>query len=88
MAQPTVVKEILGSIVVPAHTPISNSTIISSFAGANMTKVKTEGVRVSVNGYPLIPATYDAEDYISPTNHTQLFDKETLLLVGRYVVIT
>ena len=87
MAQPTVVKEILGSIVVPAHTAITNASILTTFPTANMTKCKTEGARVSVDGYPLMPATYDAEDYLT-TGHSQLFDIDVILLVGRYVVIT
>lgn len=87
MAAPFIVKEILGSIVIPANTTITTASILATFTTANMSKLKTEGVRVSIDGYPMFPATYDAEDYIN-TGHTQRFDKDTILLIGKYVVIT
>jgi len=88
MAQPTIVKQILGAIVVPADTPILNSTIVTAFPTANMTKLKTDGVRVSINSTPWFDGTYDAEDYIANDSTSQKFDKETTLLIGKYVVIT
>ena len=83
---PIQVKEILGSVVVQPNTPVTTDALLAQFPTATLAKMKTEGVRVSVDGYPMFPATYDADDYIT-SGHTLVFDKETILLIGVHVTI-
>lgn len=52
-----------------------------------MMKMKTENVKVSVNGSDMFPVTFDDESFIT-SGHTYIFDKNCTIVIGKYVAIT
>lgn len=87
------VYEMLGTYICPATTPVSTADIIgyvhngvSIFSTATIAKIKTEGVNLSINGTAKFPATFDSISHLA-SGKTFDFDKETTLLIGKYVTV-
>jgi len=53
---------------------------------ATIAKIKTEGANLSINGTAKFPATFDSISHLA-TGKTFNFDKETTLLIGKYVTV-
>ncbi len=86
MAIQTDAFEALGGYQCLANTPTLTATILAQFPTATITKIKTEGVKLSIDGTVKFPATYDAISNLQ-TGHTLIFDKDTILMVGKYVTV-
>ena len=91
MAIQTDVYEMLGTYICPATTPVATADIIgyvhngvSIFSTATVAKIKTDGANLSINGTAKFPATFDSISHLV-TGKTFNFDKETTLLIGKYV---
>lgn len=87
------VYEMLGTYICPATTPVATADIIgyvhngvSIFSTATVAKIKTEGVYLSINGTAKFPATFDSISHLV-SGKTFNFDKETTLLIGKYVTV-
>ena len=86
MAIQTDAIEALGGFQCLANTPITTASILTKFPTATITKIKTEGVMLSIDGTVKFSATYDAISNLQ-TGHTYIFDKDTTLMVGKYVTV-
>lgn len=86
MAIQTDAFEALGGFQCLANTPITTASILTKFPTATITKIKTAGVMLSIDGTVKFPATYDAISNLQ-TGHTLIFDKDTILMVGKYVTV-
>lgn len=86
MAIQTDAFEALGGYLCPANTEVPTADILAKFSGATITKIKTEGVKLSIDGTVKFPATYDAISNLQ-AGHKYIFDKDTILMVGKYVTV-
>lgn len=86
MAIQTDAFEALGGFQCLANTPTTTASILTKFPTATITKIKTDGVKLSIDGTVKFPATYDAISNLQ-TGHTYIFDKDTILMVGKYVTV-
>ena len=86
MAIQTDAIEALGGFQCLANTPTTTASIITKFPTATITKIKTEGVKLSIDGTVKFMTTYDAISNLQ-TGHTYIFDKDTTLMVGKYVTV-
>ena len=50
-------------------------------------KMKTSGIKVTVDGSDMFPVSYDDESYIT-TGRTFMFSDACTIAIGRYVAIT
>ena len=50
-------------------------------------KMKTDGIKVTVDGSDMFPVSYDDESYIT-TGRTFMFSDVCTIAIGRYVAIT
>lgn len=87
MAQPLYVIEYLGAVSIKREKLYNSADVISAFTGANVMKMKTEGVRVSVNGSDMFLTSFDDESYIT-SGHTYIFDTDCIVAVGKYIAVT
>ena len=79
--------EYLGAVSIQSGNLSTSTSIISAYPTANMMKIKTENVKVSVNGSDMFPVTFDDESFIT-SGHTYIFDKNCTIVIGKYVAIT
>lgn len=79
--------EILGAIECKAGTPITTASILTTYSTANVTIVKTQDLHTSVDGSVMFPSTYDNQNYLV-TGHTYTFNKDCILQIGKYKVVT
>ena len=93
MAIQTDVYEMLGTYICPATTPVATADILAYehngipiFSTATIAKIKTDGVMLSINGTAKFPATFDSISHLA-TGKTFNFNKETTLLIGKYVTV-
>ena len=87
MAQPMYVVEYLGAISVESGKLYTSAQVLTTYPTANMMKMKTKDVMVSVNGSDIFPISYDDESFIT-SGHTYIFNKDCIIVIGKYVVIT
>lgn len=78
--------EALGGFQCLANTPTTTASIIAVFPTATIVKIKTEGSVLSIDGTVKFATTYDAISNLQ-TGHTYIFDKDTTLMVGKYVTV-
>ena len=86
MAIATDAFEALGGFQCLANTPTTTASILTAFPTASITKIKTEGATLSIDGTVKFMKTYDAISNLQ-TGHTYIFDKDTTLMVGKYVSV-
>lgn len=88
MAIQTDAFEVLGGFQCLANIPTTTASILAhpKFATATITKIKTEGAMLSIDGTVKFMTTYDAISNLQ-TGHTYIFDKDTTLMVGKYVTV-
>ena len=86
MAVASYAVEILGAYECKGGITVSYATIRTAFPTATVTVMKTQGVKVSINGCPMFDATYDSQNYLPATGTgTAVFNKDCILMVGKYV---
>lgn len=76
--------EVLGSYECKAGVTIQYSAIMTAFPTASVTVMKTHDVYVSINGTPMFETTFDSQNYLTVTG-TAVFNKDCMLLIGKYV---
>lgn len=86
MAVQTDAIEALGGYLCKANTPVLTASILTKFPTATITKIKTQNVMLSIDGTVKFSATYDAISNLQ-TGRTLIFDKDTTLMVGKYVTV-
>ena len=88
MSKPNQVIQYLGAFNVEMNKTYDSTLIKAEFPTANMLKMKTEGVRVNINGTTMFPISYDDETYLPDTSVKYIFSKDCVVVVGKYTVIT
>ena len=86
MAIQTDAIEALGGFQCLANTPTTTASILTAFPTATITKIKTADAMLSIDGTVKFMTTYDAISNLQ-TGHTYIFDKDTTLMVGKYVTV-
>jgi hypothetical protein len=87
MAQPHYAVEYLGAITAEQGKMYTSASVITSYTAANMMKMKTSGVNVSVNNSDMFPVDLNDESYIT-SGHTYIFDRKCTIAIGKYVPIS
>lgn len=87
MSQPMYVVEYLGAVLVQSGKLVTSAQVLAKYPSANMMKMKTKDVMVSVNGSDIFPVSYDDESYIT-SGHTYIFNKDCTIVIGKYVAVT
>lgn len=87
MAQPHYIVDYLGAMSVEAGEVYTSDSVLASYPTADMLKMKSEGVKVSIDGTDAFPISYDDESYIT-TGKTYIFSKPCIIAVGKYISIT
>ena len=88
MAQPMYAVEYLGAEYLKGGQTHSSTTIKDKYPTATMIKMKTDDVKVSINGTTMFPTTYDGENFLPTTSTTFFFNKDCIITVGRYVAVS
>lgn len=86
MAKTMYAIEYLGAITIKQGQMYTSAKILTDFATADVLKMKTESVSVSVNNSDMFPLDLNDETYLV-TGHTYIFDRACTIAVGRYVAI-
>ena len=86
MAIQTDAFEALGGFQCLANTPTTTASILTAFPTATITKIKTADAMLSIDGTVKFMTTYDAISNLQ-TGHTYIYDKDTTLMVGKYVTV-
>lgn len=87
MAQPHYAIQYLGAVSIKGGQLYTSTEVINAYNTANMMKMKTKDVMVSVNGSDIFPVSYDDESYIT-SGHTYIFNKDCTIVIGKYVAVT
>lgn len=87
MSKPMYAIEYLGAVLVQSGKLVTSAQVLTQYPTANMMKMKTKDVMVSVNGSDIFPVSYDDESYIT-SGHTYIFNKDCTIVVGKYVAVT
>ena len=87
MSKPMYVVEYLGAIVAEPRRQYTSASVLALYPNATMMKMKSEGIRVGVDGSNMFPVSYDDESYIT-TGRTFIFSDTCTIVIGRYVPIT
>jgi hypothetical protein len=78
--------EYFAGMSIKANTPITTAAVIAIYPTAQMMRMKTEGISVSINSTDMFLTHFDDEAYIT-TGKTYMFDKDCIISVGRFVAI-
>ena len=87
MSQPTHIIEYLGAIIVEPRKQYLSADVKTKYPTATVMKMKTDGIKVTVDGSDMFPVSYDDESYIT-TGRTFIFSDACTIAIGRYVNIT
>ena len=87
MSKPAIAIEYLGAIIVEPRTQYTSASVIAKYPIATVMKMKTSGIKVTVDGSDMFPVSYDDESYIT-TGRTFMFSDACTIAIGRYVAIT
>lgn len=87
MAQPHYAIDYLASMKVNKGTAYTSASILASYPTATVLKIKTDKVSVSINGGVQFLTSFDDESYLA-TGKTYIFDKDCIVSIGIYKVIT
>jgi len=90
MAQPFYAIQYLGTVVVTKNTPYTTATILASYPGATIAKLKTlkhnDYVGISINSTPMVQYQ-DGEEQFIATGFTFEFEKDCIMKIGIYKVV-
>ena len=78
--------EHLGAIYVKAGIALTTASILTQFPTATVMIMKTENIKVSINGTAQFLTIFGGESYIQ-TGKTLIFDKDCTLAIGIYKVV-
>ena len=87
MSKPATVIEYLGAIIAEPRKQYTSASVLTKYPTANVMKMKTSGIKVTVDGSDMFPVSYDDESYIT-TGRTFMFSDACTIAIGRYVAIT
>ena len=87
MSQPKIAIEYLGAITAEPRKQYTSASVLLKYPTATVMKMKTEGIKVTVDGSDMFPVSYDDESYIT-TGRTFIFSDACTIAIGRYVNIT
>ena len=87
MSKPAIAIEYLGAIIVEPKKQYTSASVITKYPTATVMKMKTDGIKVTVDGSDMFPVSYDDESYIT-TGRTFMFSDACTIAIGRYVAIT
>ena len=87
MAQNVYALEYMGAISAKRGKVYATADVLVQFVGATCMKIKTDGVSVSVNGTDAFITHFDDESFID-AGHTYIFDKDCVIVVGKYKAVT
>lgn len=87
MSKPAIVIEYLGAIIVEPRKQYTSASVILKYPTATVMKMKTNEIKVTVDGSDMFPVSYDDESYIA-TGRTFMFSDACTIAIGRYVAIT
>ena len=87
MAQPHYAIEYMGAVALEGNKSYTSTGILTAFPTANVMKMKTAGVAVSMNGTAMFETNFDDESYISATSKSYIFNKNCVIAIGKYVAI-
>ena len=87
MSKPAIAIEYLGAIIAEPRTQYTSASVLLKYQTATVMKMKTEGIKVTVDGSDMFPVSYDDESYIA-TGRTFIFSDACTIAIGRYVNIT
>lgn len=86
MDQPHYAVEYLGAISAEKNKLVTSASVLVAFPTANMMKMKTEGVSVSVDGTDMFLTSFDDESFIT-SGKSFIFDKNCTIAIGKYVAV-
>lgn len=86
MAKTNYAIEYLGALTIKQGQMYTSADILADYNTANVMKLKTSDVKVSVNNSDMFPMDINDESYLV-TGHTYIFDRACTIAVGRYVAI-
>ena len=87
MSKPAIAIEYLGAIIAEPRKQYLSSDVKTKYPTATVMKMKTDGIKVTVDGSDMFPVSYDDESYIT-TGRTFIFSDACTIAIGRYVNIT
>lgn len=87
MSKPAIAIEYLGAIIVEPRKQFNSADVIAKYPTATVMKMKTSGIKVTVDGSDMFTVSYDDESYIT-TGRTFIFSDACTIAIGRYVNIT
>ena len=87
MSKPALAIEYLGAIIAEPRKQYTSASVLTKYPTANVMKMKTEGIKVTVDGSDMFTVSYDDESYIA-TGRTFMFSDACTIAIGRYVAIT
>jgi hypothetical protein len=87
MAQPSYAIEYIAAVQAKANEAVTSADLLVLYPTATVIKMKTKGVRASVNSSVMFEVDYNDESFLT-TGHSYKFDKDCVIAVGRYRVVT
>jgi hypothetical protein len=87
MAQPNYAIEYIGAVEAKKNLEVTSTGLLATFPTATVIKMKTAGVRASVNDSVMFLVDYNDESYLVAGNK-YMFDKDCVIAVGKYRVVT
>ena len=87
MSKPAIAIEYLGAIIAEPGKQYTSARVLTKYPTANVMKMKTSGIKVTVDGSDMFTISYDDESYIA-TGRTFIFSDACTIAIGRYVNIT
>ena len=87
MSKPAIAIEYLGAIIVEPRKQYLSTSVLTKYPTANVMKMKSDGIKVTVDGSDMFTVSYDDESYIA-TGRTFIFSDACTIAIGRYVNIT
>jgi hypothetical protein len=88
MAQPHYAIMYMGSIDVEKGKSYNSTDILTDYPNATVMKIKTDNIKVSINGTSMFLTSFDDESYIPTTNTTYIFSDNCIIAIGKYMTIT
>ena len=86
MAQTSYAIVYIGAMNAKRDTSYSTADILTLFPTATVVKMKTEGVKASVNDTDYFDVGFDDETFLD-TGHTYKFTKDCVIAIGIYKAV-
>jgi len=86
MSQPAYAIEYLGAISIEAGVSYSTTDILTAYPTATVIQMKTEGIKVGIDGGVMFLVAYDDESYLA-SGKSFIFDNPCIVAIGIYKAI-